>query len=749
MQYQDTSYCHDDRISKSSDDDQFTENKASESTFGRKFDSDTETFSSELTNKRDRYRSPQYESRCHSPQYTFTRRSPRYNDRRSPSYDDRSVNIFRPEIGEADRATEEFLRRSPSYDDRSRFHHVTDETERRTDGNRNEKRSTRDNSYADSWAKQDRNIGVANDMQPMPESDSKESLISLLRTRIKSMVSKSEDDTSELVNDHNNYDELTSNDEHTSQNFTNLRSKLSTLVKTVKPTSTVTSNAQNSKHSTNEGFNHEEVSRHYNIDDEIIKRVVARSITANASGNVVGQVTFDEGSFKQAVANFKTDEKMTFSYNPNAQADAESRPYCPLSHCSSCNKSVRGYKKIPKPVSLPKPEARVLPTMPPDILSTPPPSMLLTPPPSMLFTPPPSMFFTPPPSMSFQQPSQMPILQIRQQQNSKPLLLPTPRPGLLSTPKLARHAILNPYLQQQPQQPSFVRDRRVSLSSKPFNSSSGGHYQRSPNPEYNQNVSINARRPTAFHQSNKAPISYKRLQGTVASTSGNVHYNKAMAPSNVINGGANSDRSGNNSMSIPKVNPMVSDQNFKIPKMPRVAPNTIQINDWDVTPESVKKQSNAVFERYDYDKEIVNEDGPEPEIRNDKGKNQSTKEENNVPTDSSSADNQLTKVNAETILRSVNNANNLLVLVDIMGKLSENNTLAKVKEILQNCANGGESVSNQEIYRNVAAHVEVSDESKGTKKRHKIELDRLNDDINDMFMRDAVLGASEQGECFF
>ncbi len=86
------------------------------------------------------------------------------------------------------------------------------------------------------------------------------------------------------------------------------------------------------------------------------------------------------------------------------------------------------------------------------------------------------------------------------------------------------------------------------------------------------------------------------------------------------------------------------------------------------------------------------------------------------------------------------NANNsfpqqLLTLVDLMEKMTENNSLVKVKEALAVCTNETKNTKNAAVHKSI-------DKANVSKKRPKNELDRLHEDIDNMFIRDGVLSAN-------
>ncbi|XP_037043072.1 uncharacterized protein LOC119079338 isoform X2 [Bradysia coprophila] len=91
---------------------------------------------------------------------------------------------------------------------------------------------------------------------------------------------------------------------------------------------------------------------------------------------------------------------------------------------------------------------------------------------------------------------------------------------------------------------------------------------------------------------------------------------------------------------------------------------------------------------------------------------------------------------ALSALKEIVNPQQLLTLLDIMKQMTENNSLAEVKEALKICTSDEDATAVKKLDSTLTA-------STGNQtKIKKNELDRLHEDINNMFIRDGVLNAN-------
>lgn len=119
--------------------------------------------------------------------------------------------------------------------------------------------------------------------------------------------------------------------------------------------------------------------------------------------------------------------------------------------------------------------------------------------------------------------------------------------------------------------------------------------------------------------------------------------------------------------------------------------------------------------------------------------------ENNVPKNPSPLGNLVTNQNAIDTFKDLINSHNLRTLVDFMKRVSENNPAAQGEGTTAAATTSGvETTAATETTVALAANAIDSatiDGTKKAKKRNKNELDRLHEDIDNMWMRDGVLNA--------
>lgn len=105
-----------------------------------------------------------------------------------------------------------------------------------------------------------------------------------------------------------------------------------------------------------------------------------------------------------------------------------------------------------------------------------------------------------------------------------------------------------------------------------------------------------------------------------------------------------------------------------------------------------------------------------------------------------------TDENTMKTLKELMNPQHLLTLVGLMEQMTENNSLAKVKEILKKGPTEANSfvATDQDVAESLStsADSELAEAPNRMKKKVKTELDKLHEDINNMFIRDGVLNAN-------